>query len=139
LDYSRVSRGTYQENNRQVQQECYRSVKQEREESNIQDLIHGQLGELQEQRNETVHQSTNGRKVVQRDHGIHFEFGRAEQALNHGETCGFADNAQHAEDESDEDELDLTDRSDNDSNHDGCYISKCLETRGVGSKYPGRE
>ena len=120
---------TYQEHNRDVEQESAQSVEEEREETDVVNLIHAELGKLPEQGDHTVHHGADGSEVVQRDQGVHLELGRAQETLNHGKTQGLEDDASDLVDDSDPDKLDLSHRGDDDTNDDDRDIKEHLEVR----------
>ena len=93
------------------------------------DLVHGDLGHLPEQRNQTVHGGADGSEVVQRNQGVHLELGRAQEALDHGETESLKDDAGDLVDETDPHKLDLADRGDDDTDDNGRDIEEDLEVR----------
>lgn len=88
---------TYQENDGDVQQEGDHSVGDQNPDTNAVDVVHGEVGDLQEKSNGTVHHSANRRKVVQGDHGVHLELSGAEQALHHNQTGSLEDNTTQLE------------------------------------------
>jgi hypothetical protein len=66
-------RKAYQEHNRNVQSECNKSVQQENKVSNLLDVSPGHLGHLDDQADDSVHDSASRREVVKRDERVHLE------------------------------------------------------------------
>lgn len=91
------------------------------------DLGHGNLGDLPEQGDNTVHDGANGSKVVEGDEGVHLEVGGAEQALNHGKTKGLKHDTSHLEKEADKDKVDFTKGGNNDTDDNGGDVEELLE------------
>lgn len=112
-----MNQATYQEDNGNVQHESDHSVGQEGKQSNVVDVAHGHLGNFEEKSSNTVHNSANRSKVVERDKRVHLEFRRAQQALNHDQANSLEDDTTDLEQEADKDELDLT-KGSNDNTDD---------------------
>lgn len=102
-------------------------------------MLHGATGELEEQRNGTVHNSTDGGKVVQRDHGIHLEVGGAEQTLDHDQTSSLEDDTTDLEQETDELELDLTEGGNDHTNHNDGDVGQNLHVGRSHTHTPGSQ
>jgi len=134
-----LSSSTYEHDDRDVEEESNGSVDEESEETNVVDLVHAELGALDDNGSNTVHDSATGSVVIERDNRVHLEFTAGEETLNHGKTSGLADDTEHAEDEADEDKLDLANRGDNDTDDNGSDIGKGLEGRGSNAESPGSE
>lgn len=102
-------------------------------------MVHGDVGEFQEQSNGTVHDSTNGGEVVQRDHGVHLEIGGAEQTLHHDQTGGLENDTTNLEQETDHVELDLTEGGNDHTNHNDGDVGQNLHVGRGHTHTPGCE
>lgn len=102
-------------------------------------MVHGDVGEFQEQSDDTVHDSTDGSEVVQRNHGVHLEVGGAEQALHHDQTGGLENNTTDLEQETDHVELDLTEGGNNHTNHNDGDVGQNLHVGRSHTHTPGCE
>lgn len=118
---------TYQEDDRDVQEEGNETVQEQREQANVVDLVHGYLGDFPDQSNAEVHDRADRRKVVQRDQRVHLVLGRAKQTLHHGKADGLEDDSSDLEHESDHDELDLANRSDDHTNDNRGDVEEHLQ------------
>ena len=103
----RADCNTYKENDRDVEKEGNHSVSDEDEDSDSVEVLHGERWDFQEESNDAIHHRACRRKVVKRYKRVHFEFGRAEKALDKSKTNGLEDDATALEDESNKDELNL--------------------------------
>ena len=130
---------TYQEDDGHIEHEGNDGVQQESPDTNVVDMAHGQVGNLEEQSSSTVHDGADRSKVVQRDQGVHLVLGGAEQTLDHDQASGLEDDATDLEDETNEDELDLTERSNNNTEHDDADIHQDLVVDGGHTHTPGCE
>lgn len=128
---------TYQEDNRHVQHERNNGVGQQREDTDVVHVVHGEVGNLEEQSSDTVHDSADGSEVVQGNQRVHLELSGAQQTLNHDQTDGLEDDTTELEEETDQDEPDLTERGDDDTNDDGGDVHQDLEVHGSNSHSPG--
>ena len=79
-------RNTYQEDDGNVQSKRHGGVGEQSTNAKLVDVRHVQGGKLNHRGDDSVHDSTGGGKVVQRNQGIHLEFGGAEQSLDHDQT-----------------------------------------------------
>ena len=100
-------------------------------------MVHGQVGHLEEQSGDTVHDGTDGSKVVQRDQRVHFVLGRTQETLHHDQAGGLEDDPSDLVQETNEDELDLTERGDNDTEDDDSNVGENLEVDGSHTHSPG--
>jgi hypothetical protein len=66
---------TYQQNNGDVEHESAETVEEKGEQANVVDVIHGDLGNLPDQGNNSVHDSADRSEVVDRDKRVHLEVG----------------------------------------------------------------
>lgn len=128
-----------QEDNRDVEHEGNNGVGKEGPDTNVVDMTYGQVGNLEEQSRETVHDSANGGKVVQRNQRVHLVLGGAEQTLDHDQASGLEDDTTNLEDESNEDEFDLTKRGNDDTNNNGGHVHENLQVNRSHTHTPGRE
>lgn len=129
---------TYQEDNRHVEHESAEAVKEESEETNMVNLCHGALGNLPGQGHSTVHDGANGGKVVEGNKRVHLEVGRAQQALNHGETQSLKDDASNLEEDTNCDEVNLSQGSNDDADNDGRDVEELLQVGSGYTKNPSR-
>lgn len=118
--------GAYQQDDRNVEHEGAETVQEEGEQADVVDLVHGDLGDLPEERNHAVHDSAHGGKVVDRHEGVHLVLGRAQQGLDQVEADSLEDDTKDLEDETNPDELDLTEGGDYDTNDDGRDVEQHL-------------
>lgn len=100
------------------------------------DLIERHLRNFPEERDHKVHDGAHGRKVVQRNQGVHLELGRAQEALHHGKTQRLEDDTANLVDETNQDELDLADRGDDNTNDDNRDVQEHLQVRLREAKRP---
>jgi len=92
-----------------------------------------------QKRHNTVHDGASWSKVVERNQRVHLELCRAEQALYHGKTDSFEENAEKLEDDSNEDELELTSGRNDDTDDNERDVAESLEVRGRKTKDPAGE
>ena len=88
---------TYQEDDGDVKHEGAETVEEEGEKANVVDLGHGASGNLPDQSDNTVHDSADGSKVVQRDQRVHLEVSRAQKSLDHGKSERLKDDTTYLE------------------------------------------
>lgn len=127
---------TYQEDNRHIQQESNHSVGNQSPDTDVVDVGHGEVGDLEEQGSNTVHHSANRSEVVERDNGIHLVLGRAEKTLDHDQTGGLEDDTTNLEEESNEDELDFTNGGNDDTKDDDTDVEEDPQVDGGHSHGP---
>lgn len=130
---------TYQEDNGNVQHESDHGVSQKSKQSNVVDVAHGHLGDFEEKSGNTVHDSTDRSKVVERDKRVHLEFSRAQQALNHDQANSLENDTTNLEQETNEDKLDLTKGSNDNTDDDSRDVHKNLQVDRSHSQSPGSE
>jgi hypothetical protein len=130
---------TYQENDRDVEQESNRCVGQQSHKTDTVHISHGHLGKLGEEQDESVDDSASRGIVVEGDERVHLEIGTAEQALNHDQTDSLENDTSALEEETDHDELDLSHRGNDDTNNDEGHISERLQVDRRNSETPGGE
>ena len=118
---------THQENDRHVEHECHGGVQHERNKSQIVDLVHGDLVQLQEAEHDEVHGRARRSKIVQRDEGIHLELATAQESLYHSQSSRLAQDADNLHDEADHHELDLAVGGNDDAQHDHRDVTEGLE------------
>lgn len=76
----------YQEDDSNVEPESNGGVKEQSTHAELVDVRHVQRGELDNRSDDGVHDGASRCEVVEGNQGVHLEFGRAEQALNHNQT-----------------------------------------------------
>ena len=130
---------TYQEDDRNVQQESSDGVKHERGNTDVLDVAPSDVGNLQEQSGHTVHNRTDRGEVVQGNQRIHLVLGGAEQALHHDETDGLEDDTADLEEEANEDEFDLTEGGNDDTDDNQGHVHEDLEIDGRHTHTPGSQ
>ena len=128
---------TYQEHDGNVEQEGAQAIEKEGEEADVVHVGHGAPWHFPRNGDDKVHGRADGRKVVQRDQGVHLVLGRAKQHLDHAQAQGLEDNAAQLEDDADDDELDLSHRGDDDAEDNDRHVQKHPEARLGNSKGPG--
>lgn len=133
------TRRTYQEDNRDVEQERDTCVGEQGNQTNAVNVGHGQPRELSDEEDASVDGSTGRGVVVEGHEGVHLEVGAAEQALDHDQTDGLEDDTGDLEQEADHDELDLTEGRNHDTDDDEGHISERLEVNWLHAKAPGCE
>lgn len=129
----------YQEDNGDVQSECDETVQEEREQTDMVDLVHRDLGKFPEQSNDKVHDCADWCKVVQRDQGVHLVLCRAQQPLYHGKTDGLEYDTRDLEQKADHDELDFANGCDHHSNNNRGDVQEHSEVRLRYSHAPAAE
>lgn len=102
-------------------------------------MVHGDMGEFQEQSNDTVHDGTDGGEVVQRNHGVHLKVGGAKQTLYHDQTGGLENDTTELEQETDHVELDLTEGGNDHTDHDDGDVGQDLHVGRSHAHTPGCE
>jgi len=130
-------RCTYQEDNRNVQRERDESVQQEDKVSNLLNVGPGHVGHLDEQADDSVHDSASRREVVKRDERVHLELGGREKLLDHDQTSGLESNTSKLEEESNHDELDLAVGGDDHTQNDEGDVAQGLEVEWGDAHDPG--
>lgn len=118
---------TYQENDGDVEHESAKTVEEEGEEADVVHLNHGDLGNLPDQSNHTVHHGADGSEVVQRHQGVHLEVSRAQQSLDHGESESLKDDTGNLVGDTNNDEVDFAHRRNDDTDNDGRDIEELLQ------------
>lgn len=78
----------YQEDHRNVQQECNKGIGQEREYADTVYVAHSHTWDLDDHGDHAVDNGAGRGVVIQGDKGVHLEFGGAQHALDHDETEG---------------------------------------------------
>lgn len=111
--------GAYQQDDRDVEHEGAKAVQEEGKQAHVVDLVHGDLGDLPEERNQAVHDGADRGKVVDRHEGVHLVLGRAKQGLDQVEANSLKNDTENLEDEADPDKLDLAEGSNHDTDDDG--------------------
>lgn len=120
-------RESYQENNRDIEQEGAHAVNNKDEHANILELGHGHPGQLPVGRYGKVHNGTDGRKIVKRHEWVHLEFWCAKDALNHGEAQTLENDTADLEQDPDEDEFDLAKGRNDDTKNDNHDVEQNAE------------
>lgn len=118
---------TYQEHDRDIKHKGTATVKEEGEETNVVNLVHGNLGDLPGESNHTIEDSTDGGEVVDGDKRVHLEIGRVEQTLNHGETESLEHDTSELKQDTDKDEVKLANRGNDDTNNDGRNVEELFQ------------
>lgn len=130
---------TYQEDDGNVEHKGAETVEEESEEADVVNLSHGDLGELPDQGNDSVHDSADRSKVVEGHQGIHLEVGRAQQALDHGESEGLEDDTGNLVDDTNDNEVDFAHRGNDDTDDNGGDIEELLQVRLRHAQGPTRD
>lgn len=130
---------TYEENHGDIQHKGNDSVGHEGHQANVVDVAHGHLGDFKEKSGNTVHDSADGSKVVQRDEGVHLELSRAQQTLDHNQADGFKDDTTDLEHETNEDKLDFTKGRNDNADDNGGDVQENLEVDGSHSQSPSSQ
>lgn len=130
---------TYQQDDRDVEHESAATVQEEGEETNVVNVVHGNLGDLPDQGNHSVHDSADRGEVVDGNKGVHLEVCGAEQALDHGETESLKDDTTNLVQNSDEDKVNLANRSNDDTNNDGRNVEELPEVGLGDTEEPARD
>ncbi|KAI6751816.1 hypothetical protein HG531_006512 [Fusarium graminearum] len=110
---------TYKENNGDVEHESAETVQEESEQTNVVNLGHCAVRDLPDEGNDTVHDSANGSKVVQRDKGVHLVVSRAQEALDHGESESLKDDTTHLEQHTNGHKVDFAHGRNDDTDNNG--------------------
>jgi hypothetical protein len=118
---------TYQQNNGDVEHESAETVEEKGEQANVVDVIHGDLGNLPDQGNNSVHDSADRSEVVDRDKRVHLEVGGAKQTLDHGKTESLEDDTTNLVQDSDQDEVNLANGGNDDTDDDGRDVEELLQ------------
>jgi len=113
---SPAERNIYQEDDGKIQHESNTGIHEKSDKTEVIDLVHGHVRNLHEKSDSSVHKSADRRKVVERNHRVHLELGRGEQAFNHGETSSFEHDTHDGKDDTNENEFDLANRGNDDTN-----------------------
>ena len=130
---------TYQEYNRDVEHEGAETVEEESEKTDVVDLSHGATGNLPDQGNDTVHDSTDRSKVVKRDKGVHLVVSRAQKSLNHGQSKSLEDDATDLEKYTGQDKVNFSHGGNDDTDDDGRNVEELLQVWRGHTKSPARE
>jgi hypothetical protein len=128
---------TYQEHNGDVQGECNESVEHENDVSDLLDICPAHVGHLNEQADDSVHDSASGSKVVERHKRVHLELGGREELLHHDQTGGLECNTGKLEEETGHDELDLAVGGNDHTKDDEGDIAEGLEVERGDAHDPG--
>lgn len=128
---------TYQEDDRDVEQEGDGCVGEQGEKADAVHISHGHGRKLSEDQNAAVDDGARGGVVVERDEGVHLEVGAAEQTLNHDQADSLESDTGALEQETDHDELDLTHRGNDDTNDNERHVPERLEVDGRDTQDPG--
>lgn len=118
---------TYQENNGDVEHESAETVEEEGEETDVVNLSHGDLGDLPNQRNHTVHDSADGGEVVERNQRVHLEVSGAQESLDHGKSESLKDDTRDLVQDTNNDEVDFAHRRNDDSDDNGGDVEELLQ------------
>ena len=81
---------TYKEYDRNVKKKGNECVHDQDTDSEVVDVVHLHLRHLDDRRDDTIDDRAGWCEVVQRDHGVHLELGRAQQFLDHDKAGCFA-------------------------------------------------
>jgi hypothetical protein len=127
----------YQEHHRDVQQERNHGVDEESKVADSLDVREGHLRNLDDERDDSVHDGASWSEIVERDEWVHLELGAGEETLNHDETSSLKDDASKLEEETNEDKVDLTVGGNHHTNDDEGDVSKSFEVDGRDTKDPG--
>lgn len=136
---NRTGNSAYQENDGNVEHEGAKTIEEKCKEADVVNFSHADLGYLPEQRNEAVHGSADGSKVVEGNKGVHFEVSRAQKTLDHGQTQSLEQNTSHLEEEADKNKVNFAKRSDDDADDNGGNIEELLEVGLRDTKTPAGE
>lgn len=118
---------TNQENDGDVEHEGAETVEEEGEEADMVNLSHGDLGELPDQSNHTVHDGTDGGEVVQRNQRVHLEVGRAQESLDHGKSESLEDDTSNLVHDTNNDEVDFAHRRNDDTDDNSGDVEELLQ------------
>lgn len=128
---------TYQEDNRDVEEESDRCVGKQSEHADAVNVSHGHRGQLSEEQNAAVDDSASGSVVVEGDERVHLEIRTAEQALDHDQADSLKSDTGALEEEANHDELDLTHGGDNHTDDNEGHVSERLQVDGRYTESPG--
>lgn len=128
----------YQENDRDIQQECNHGVHQQGNVADVCYVLKSHAGNLSEERDQAVHDGASWGKVVEGDERVHLELGGGEQALNHDQTRSLEYNSSQLVEETNEDKLQLAVGCNHDTNDDKGDVSEGLHADWSNTKDPGR-
>lgn len=95
-----------------------------------------QLGHLNNECHQAVHDCAHGCKVVEGYEGIHLELGAGEETLDHDEARGLEDDTSDLEEEASHVELNLAVGCNDHTNDNEGNIAECLEVWWCDSKDP---
>lgn len=118
---------TDQQNNGDVEHESAETVEEEGEEADVVDVIHGDLRNLPDQGNNSVHDSADRSEVVDRDKRVHLEVSGAEQTLDHGKTESLEDDTSNLVQDSDQHEVNLANGGNDDTDNNGRDVEELLQ------------
>lgn len=130
---------TYQENDRDVEQESNAGISEERDESDTVNVDHGQSWQLGDHKDAGVDDGAGRGVVVERNEGVHLEVRTAEQTLDHDQANGLENNASDLEEETNHDKFDLAQRSDNDTDDDEGNVAERFHVDWGNAQTPGSE
>jgi hypothetical protein len=128
---------TYQEHNRNVQGERNESVEHENDVSDLLDIGPAHVGHLNEQADDSVHDSASGCKVVERDERVHLELGGREELLHHDQAGGLECNTGKLEEETGHDKLDLAVGGNDHTKDDEGDVAESLQVQRGDAHDPG--
>jgi hypothetical protein len=131
--------GTYQEDDRDVQEEGAQAVEEKGDKADVVDLLHGAAGHLPDDSDDEVHQGADGCEVVQRDERVHLVVGGAEEALDHGQAESLEDDTSNLVDDANPDELDLADGCDDDTDDDDRDVQENPQVGGGDTQRPASD
>lgn len=121
------NKATNQENDGDVEHEGAETVEEEGEEADVVNLSHGDLGELPNQRNHTVHDGADGGEVVERNQRVHLEVGGAQESLDHGKSESLEDDTSNLVHDTNNDEVDFAHRRNDDTDDNGGDVEELLQ------------
>jgi hypothetical protein len=130
---------TYQEDDRDVQEEGAETVQEEGAETDGVDLRHAHARNLPDESDKAVHGSADGGKVVERDQRVHLVLGRAEQSLDQVEADGLEHDTTKLVEETNPDKLDLAKGGNDDTDDNGRDVQQNLHVGGSNAHDPTRE
>lgn len=130
-----------QEHQGDVEHKCAEAVEEKGKEADVEDLGERHLGHLPDEGHGGVDDGAHGRKVVERDEGVHFEVG-GQQALDHGQARGLEHDTRDLNGEAGEDKVDLAvrrddDAEDNDGDVDDLLRGGCGHAQGPAGEQDG--
>ena len=127
---------TYQEDNGNVEHESAKTVEEEGKQADVVNLVDRASGNLPDQGNNTVHDSADGREVVQRDQGVHLVVSGAQQSLDHGKSEGLKDDTTDLVHDTDHHKVDFSARGDDDTDDDDRDVEELPQARRGNAESP---